>query len=101
MPSEVRLADAPHGIRPSGPVRRLEWFTAGFFGYQRCGDTLAIADLRIGYHPDFDLSFEIARRDSGAFAAVEPTQVGPETPRSATVGAIVAQAARDLGRRPT
>ena len=96
----TRLVDPPHGFQPSDSVRRLEWFTNGFFTYQDRGDTLAIADLRIGYHPDFVFSFEIARRDSGAFVAVEPTQVGAETPRSESVGAIIAQAAQGLDRCP-
>lgn len=93
-----RLTDAPHGFEPSESVRRLEWFTDGFYTYQDRGETLAIADLRIGYHPDFVFSFEIARRDGAAFAAVEPTQVGPETPRSQSVGQIITAAAQGMDR---
>ena len=96
----ARLADAPHGFQPSESVRRLEWFTDGFYSYEDRGDTLAIADLRIGYHPDFVFSFEIARREAGTYAAVEPTQVGPETPRSDAVGTIIARAAQGLDSCP-
>lgn len=93
-----RLTDAPHGFRPDESVRRLEWFTDGFYTYQDRGDSIAIADLRIGYHPDFVFSFEIARSEGGAFAAVELVQVGPETPRSESVGAIIARAAEGADR---
>ena len=95
-----RLAEAPHGFQPSDSVRRLEWFTDGFYTYQDRGGTLAIADLRIGYHPDFVFSFEFARLGSEGYAAVEPTQLSTETPRSDSVGTIIAQAAQGLDRCP-
>ncbi len=95
-----RLIEAPHGFQPSESVRRLEWFTDGFYTYQDRGGALAIADLRIGYHPDFVFSFEIARRNGQGFVAVEPVQVGPETPRSQSVGTIIASAAQGMDRCP-
>ncbi len=95
-----RLAVAPHGFQPDESVRRLEWFTDGFYTYQDRGDSIAIADLRIGYHPDFVFSFEIARTAAGGFAAVEPVQVSPETPRSDSVGSIIAGAAQSLDSCP-
>ena len=93
-----RLADAPHGFQPSPSVRRLEWFTDGFYTYQDRGGSIAIVDLRIGYHPDFVFSFEIARRGAGGFAAVTPHQVDAETPRSEAVGTLLAGASHNLDR---
>ena len=95
-----RLAEAPHGFQPSPSVRRLEWFTDGFYTYQDRGGTLAIADLRIGYHPDFVFSFEFARRGADGYAAVEPTQLSTDTPRSDSVGTIIARAAEGLDSCP-
>lgn len=93
-----RMAEAPRGFQPSDSVRRLEWFTDGFYTYQDRGDSIVIADLRIGYHPDFVFSFEIARAGSDSVAAIEPTQIGPATPRSESVGTIIARASQGMDR---
>lgn len=93
-----RLAGAPHGFQPSESVRRLEWFSDGFYTYLDRGDSIAIVDLRMGYHPDFVFSFEIARSGSKAFAAVEPSWVEAETPRSEAAGTIIARATQSLDR---
>ena len=93
-----RLAEAPRGFQPSDSVRRLEWFTNGFYTYQDRGGSIAIADLRIGYHPDFVFSFEIARAQADSFVAIEPTQIGSDTPRSESVGTIIARASQARDR---
>ena len=79
-------------------MRRLEWFSDGFYTYQDRGDSIAIVDLRMGYHPDFVFSFEIARSGAGGPAAVEPTWVAAKTPRSEAVGTIIARASQGLDR---
>lgn len=91
-----RLTRAPDGFEPSGSVRRLEWFTDGFYTYQDRGDTIAIADLRIGYHPDFVFAFEIARRQSSEYMAVTPALIAPAAPRREAIEAIMAGATRSL-----
>ena len=93
-----RLAQAPHGFQPSDSVRRLEWFADGFYSYRDRGGSIAIADLRIGYQPDFVFSFEIARLQAGGFAAVEPSWVDADTPRSESVGTLLARATQSLDR---
>ncbi len=71
-----RLAAPPAGVTVSDSVRRLEWFTDGFYSYHDKGETLAITDLRIGFHPTYVFSFEFARRNGSGFDDVKPVQTG-------------------------
>lgn len=77
-----RLANPPAGFSPSSSVKRLEWFTDGYFTYRNGGDGLSISDLRIGYDPEFVFSFEIARLAGNDFHAIDPRQVGLSRPAS-------------------
>ena len=71
-----RLAAPPDGVKVSDSVRRLEWFTDGFYSYHDKGETLAITDLRIGFHPTYVFSFEFARRNGSGYDDVAPVQTG-------------------------
>lgn len=93
-----RLAEAPHGFQPSDSVRRLEWFSDGFYSYQDRGESIAIADLRMGQHPDFVFAFEIARSGPDGFAPVVPSGLDAETPRSDSVSTVFARASQSLDR---
>ena len=79
--TESRLAEPPNGREVSASVKRLEWFTDGFYTYHNKGDALAITDLRIGFHPTFIFSFEFARKANAgeAFTDIKPTEtdIGP------------------------
>ncbi|MCP5367001.1 MAG: metal-dependent hydrolase [Hyphomicrobiales bacterium] len=90
-----RLAQAPR-LGPSPSVRRLEWFTDGFYTYQDKGDALAITDLRMGYPPGFVFSFDIGRRDGDGFEATEPSRAPLIRPRRELVGELLDKAARSL-----
>jgi len=81
-----RLAAPPDGIEPTASVRRLEWFTDGFFSYVNGAGTLRITDLRIGFHPSFIFSFEIARQNDDALEPVEPVLRRPARPRAELIG---------------
>lgn len=70
--SHKRSAEPPDGLKPSASVRRLEWFTDGFFSYNGKADILAITDLRIGYHPAFVFSFDFARKTQGVWTEFLP-----------------------------
>jgi inner membrane protein len=65
--SPIGLSSVP------GSVKRLEWFTDGFYTYSEQDGKLSITDLRIGYYPSFPFSFEFARKKEG--------KMTPETPR--------------------
>ncbi len=71
-----RLAAPPDGVKVSDSVRRLEWFTDGFYSYHDKGEALAITDLRIGFHPTYVFSFEFARRNGSSYDDVAPVQTG-------------------------
>lgn len=94
--SHERLAQAPNGIEPPDSARRLEWFTDGFYTYQDKGDTVAIADLRIGFHPNFVFSFAIARRQSETFAAIDPVQIELSRSRGALIEDLIGKASESL-----
>lgn len=96
--SYERLTRAPSGFDPSQSVRRLEWFTDGFYTYRDKGDAIAITDLRIGYHPFFVFSFDIARKQASGFARIRPTHagIGPSGPQR--VKGLLARASQSLER---
>ena len=87
-----RLAQAPAAFLPAKSVRRLEWFTDGFYSYQDRGEALEITDLRIGFHPSFVFSFEFARKEVDRFVAVEPVRAAATGPRSELLQSIIARA---------
>ncbi len=94
--THLRLPDPPNGLAPSPSVRRLEWFTNGFYSYQSAGDRLRIADLRIGYAPSLVFVFDYAERNGSGFEEIEPVQVDDESPRSEQVKDLLASAAVTL-----
>ena len=47
------------GIEDYGPVRRLQWFTKGFYGVSRLGDDVLITDLRMGLEPHYVFRFRV------------------------------------------
>jgi len=71
-PSQVQaLAEA----RDVPAVRRLQWFNRGFMRARVKDDgTLVLSDLRMGLEPDYNFSFEVARREGGAWRAIPPVQ---------------------------
>lgn len=71
-----RLAAPPGDVEVSDSVRRLEWFTDGFYSYHDKGEALAITDLRIGFHPTYVFSFEFARKNGSGYDDVTPVQTG-------------------------
>ncbi len=56
------------------PVRRIAWFSHGFFGMSRRGDEVLISDLRMGQEPTYIFSFIVARLAGDAAQPVAPPQ---------------------------
>ena len=67
-----RMSEPPDGLAVSPAVARLEWFTAGFFGFSTLGDRLDITDLRIGVPPGFGFSYQIAEERDGRYRSIAP-----------------------------
>jgi inner membrane protein len=50
---------ALEGLEKHWPVRRLQWFTHGFYSVQRLLDDIVITDLRMGLEPSYVFSFKV------------------------------------------
>jgi inner membrane protein len=83
-----RLAAPPDGFAPGPSVDRLKWFTDGFYTYRDLGDTLAIADLRIGVEPEYPFTFAVARRGADGFEPITPVQLETSRPMPALLGEV-------------
>ena len=86
-----RMPEPPQGTELPKSVKRLAWFTDGFYQYRVAGDQLIMSDLRIGFSPSFVFSFEVARRIEGKFRSVQPARVRLETPRAEGVRQLLGQ----------
>jgi len=56
-PANRRLLE---GIENHWPVKRLQWFTHGFYAVQQIGDGIVMTDLRMGMEPDYTFRFRVA-----------------------------------------
>ncbi|NNF79456.1 MAG: metal-dependent hydrolase [Rhizobiales bacterium] len=84
-----RGAKPPVGAQLPGSVKRLEWFTDGFFSYRVDDDTLILSDMRMGFSPSFVFSFKIAEKIGGSFRGVDPQRKRANTPRTTAVGDLL------------
>jgi inner membrane protein len=63
---EIRMTRYPanrrllEGIEDHWPVKRLQWFTHGFYAVQQIGDGIVMTDLRMGMEPDYTFRFRVA-----------------------------------------
>jgi inner membrane protein len=73
--STSRQNSAPGMLIVPASVKRLEWFTDGFYTYAEQDGKLSITDLRIGFYPSFPFSFEFAREKNGKMIAQPPEKV--------------------------
>jgi inner membrane protein len=48
------------GLEDHWPVKRLRWFTHGFYAVRQIGDGLVMEDLRMGMEPDYTFRFQVA-----------------------------------------
>jgi inner membrane protein len=62
-------------------AQRLQWFAGGFVSASMEGDTLVLADLRMGQHPNYVFRHAIARRGNPHWHALEPQRM-PTTLRT-------------------
>jgi len=83
-----RAAAPPDGVQLSDSVKRLEWFTDGFYGFTAENGRLAITDLRIGVPPAFGFSFDIAEKHDGKYRHVNPVRAIAGLPRVNSFGEV-------------
>ncbi|MCP5083791.1 MAG: metal-dependent hydrolase [Alphaproteobacteria bacterium] len=86
-----RGAEPPPDAQLPDSVKRLEWFTGGFFSYKVDGDTLILSDMRMGFSPSFVFSFKIAEKIGGLFKGIEPERNAANTSRSTAVGRLLSK----------
>ncbi len=71
------------GLEEHWPVRRLQWFTHGFYAAQRVGEGIVMTDLRMGMEPDYTFRFQVAA--AGNPHPVPTTPVRLREPRNLAV----------------
>ncbi|MZR29149.1 metal-dependent hydrolase [Sneathiella litorea] len=66
----------PSGIAEIPPsVKRLEWFTDGFFTYGEKDGARTITDLRMGFYPNYVFSFKFAEGPMDNMIIIPPEQI--------------------------
>ncbi|MCC3303328.1 metal-dependent hydrolase [Sneathiella sp. HT1-7] len=66
----------PHGIKDIPPsVKRLEWFTDGFYSYGERDGAQTITDLRMGFYPNYVFSFKFAENSSDNIVIIPPERI--------------------------
>jgi len=93
----LRLARYPRAprllepLRDEWAVRRLAWFTKGFYTVDELGGEVRITDLRMGVEPDrYAFSFAVGERRSPVIAPVTPRRVQAQRRRAGDLGRILA-----------
>jgi len=87
------------GIRDAWAVRRLAWFTHGFYRVSRQGDRVVMTDLRMGVEPVYVFSFAVGRLTGDGVAAVEPEQLAPLRPGPGQVARLLRRVAGPVTSR--
>lgn len=92
-------------IADAWAVRRLQWFTHGFYRVRQAGDTVVVTDLRMGGEPFYAFSFAVGELDGETVRPIPPVALEPERPRRQQIGELFARilgpapaAAEPLGR---
>lgn len=63
------------GLAEHWPVKRLRWFTHGFYAVRDVGGDIVMQDLRMGLEPGYVFQFKVARRASSELRAVASERV--------------------------
>jgi inner membrane protein len=66
------------GIEDHWPVRRLQWFTKGFYSVGRAGRDVIITDLRMGVEGSYVFRFKIAEFGNPHAKPAVPERLPPE-----------------------
>ena len=74
-PSDRHLLE---GVGEHWPVRRLQWFTHGFYAVAQRAKDIVITDLRMGMEPSYVFRFKIASIDNPHIVPTVPEQIYDE-----------------------
>ena len=75
FPRQEHLLD---GIADHWPVKRLQWFTHGFYSVERVGDHVVMTDLRMGLEPNYVFRFAVGEFDKSNIRPVKSKRVRSE-----------------------
>ncbi len=62
-------------IAESWPVKRLEWFTKGYFKVWQRSDKIIISDLRMGMEPSYVFSFAVGQKANAQVMPIDTERV--------------------------
>lgn len=62
-------------IAESWPVKRLEWFTKGYFKVWQRSDNIIISDLRMGMEPSYVFSFAVGQKANSQVMPIDTERV--------------------------
>ena len=72
----VPRQQVPPGIKKIPPsVKRLEWFTDGFYSYGEKDGARIITDLRMGFYPNYVFSFKFAENSTDDVIIIPPERI--------------------------
>lgn len=73
-----RQLDLLAGIESEWPVKRLAWFSKGFFSVRNDNGDVVVSDLRMGAHPFYAFQFKVGERSSEQTHAAPVEQIASE-----------------------
>ena len=73
--SHDRGTSLPFCLDSLPPARDVLAFSGGFARFERRGEDLMVADLRMGIEPSYAFDFAVARWDGRVFTPIEPRRV--------------------------
>ena len=77
-PVDYHLLD---GLREHWPVKRLEWFTHGFYSVEEDMGDIVMTDLRMGLDPTYVFQFKIAKKTISRLEPIKSQRVLRERDR--------------------
>lgn len=72
--SHPRNLDLLQGIEDTWAVKRLAWFSRGFYAASLVGSDIAVSDLRMGFEPAYVFTFKVAARGNPHARAIDPPE---------------------------
>jgi inner membrane protein len=75
FPSSPELLE---GIEDHWPVRRLQWFTKGFYSVERIDRDVIITDLRMGVEDSYVFRFKVAELGNPHAKPTAPERLPPQ-----------------------
>lgn len=73
-----RNSDLINTLQDSDALKRLSWFSNGFYSINQLGNSLIATDLRMGLEPIYFFRYQIAQAENHQINAVSPMRIRSE-----------------------